>query len=58
MADGPGARPDHPISGTVLSPGGIVTMVMMFVTGRLVGKIQPKYLIVAGGSSSRYRCTR
>ena len=24
-------------------------MVMMFVAGRLVGKIQPKYLIVAGG---------
>jgi DHA2 family multidrug resistance protein len=35
-------------AGLVLSPGGVVTMVMMFVTGRLVGKIQPKYLIVAG----------
>jgi DHA2 family multidrug resistance protein len=45
-------------AGLVLSPGGIVTMVMMFVAGRLVGKIQPKYLIVAGGSSLRCRCTR
>jgi MFS transporter, DHA2 family, multidrug resistance protein len=36
-------------AGVMLSPGGIVTMVMMFVAGRLVGKIQPKYLIVAGG---------
>ncbi len=36
-------------AGLVLSPGGIVTMVMMFVAGRLVGKIQQKYLIVAGG---------
>ena len=36
-------------AGLLLSPGGIVTMVMMFVAGRLVGKIQPKYLIVAGG---------
>ena len=35
-------------AGLVLSPGGVVTMVMMFVAGRLVGKIQPKYLIVAG----------
>jgi DHA2 family multidrug resistance protein len=36
-------------AGLVLSPGGLVTMVMMFVVGRLSGKIQPKYLIVAGG---------
>ncbi len=35
-------------AGLVLSPGGIVTMLMMFVVGRLSGKIQPKYLIVAG----------
>jgi DHA2 family multidrug resistance protein len=35
-------------AGLVLSPGGVVTMVMMFVAGRLVGKVQPKYLIVAG----------
>ena len=35
-------------AGLVLSPGGIVTMLMMFVVGRLSGKIQPKYLIIAG----------
>ena len=35
-------------AGLVLSPGGLVTMVMMFVVGRLSGKVQPKYLIVAG----------
>jgi MFS transporter, DHA2 family, multidrug resistance protein len=28
--------------------GGLVTMVMMFVVGRLSAKVQPKYLIVAG----------
>ena len=35
-------------AGLVLSPGGFVTMVMMFVVGRLAAKVQPKYLIVAG----------
>ncbi|MFL5265255.1 MAG: DHA2 family efflux MFS transporter permease subunit [Stellaceae bacterium] len=35
-------------AGLVLSPGGLVTMVMMFVTGRLSAKVQPKYLIVVG----------
>jgi DHA2 family multidrug resistance protein len=35
-------------AGLVLSPGGLVTMVMMFVVGRLSAKVQPKYLIVAG----------
>ena len=35
-------------AGLVLSPGGIVTMVMMIVVGRVSGKIQPKYLIAAG----------
>jgi MFS transporter, DHA2 family, multidrug resistance protein len=35
-------------AGLVLSPGGVVTMVMMFVVGRLAAKIQPKYLIMAG----------
>jgi len=35
-------------AGLVLSPGGMVTMVMMFVTGRLAAKVQPKYLIIAG----------
>jgi MFS transporter, DHA2 family, multidrug resistance protein len=35
-------------AGLVLSPGGIVTMAMMFVVGWLSTKVQPKYLIVAG----------
>jgi DHA2 family multidrug resistance protein len=35
-------------AGLMLSPGGLVTMVMMFVVGRLAAKIQPKYLIMAG----------
>jgi DHA2 family multidrug resistance protein len=35
-------------AGLLLSPGGVVTMAMMFVVGRLAGKVQPKYLIVAG----------
>src|ERR1700741_2241149 len=37
-------------AGLVLSPGGVVTMVMMFVVGRLAAKIQPKYLIMAGAA--------
>ncbi|MCA6126008.1 DHA2 family efflux MFS transporter permease subunit [Bradyrhizobium sp. WSM 1704] len=35
-------------AGLVLSPGGLVTMTMMFVVGRLAARVQPKYLIVAG----------
>jgi MFS transporter, DHA2 family, multidrug resistance protein len=35
-------------AGLVLSPGGLVTMAMMFVIGRLSGRIQPKYLIMVG----------
>ena len=35
-------------AGLMLSPGGLVTMVMMFLVGRLAAKVQPKYLIVAG----------
>jgi MFS transporter, DHA2 family, multidrug resistance protein len=35
-------------AGLVLSPGGLITMVMMFVVGRASAKVQPKYLIVAG----------
>jgi DHA2 family multidrug resistance protein len=35
-------------AGLALSPGGIVSMVTMFVAGRLSGKVQPKYLIIAG----------
>jgi hypothetical protein len=33
-------------AGLLLSPGGAVTMVMMFVVGRLATKVQPKYLVV------------
>ena len=35
-------------AGLVLSPGGIVAMVTMFVVGRLSTKVQPKSLIVVG----------
>ncbi|HZD89340.1 MAG TPA: DHA2 family efflux MFS transporter permease subunit [Pseudolabrys sp.] len=35
-------------AGLVLSPGGIVTMVMMFVVGKMSAKVQPKYMIIAG----------
>jgi len=48
-------------AGLVLSPGGLVTMVMMFVVGRLSGKVQPKYMIMAGAviiALSMYDMTR
>jgi MFS transporter, DHA2 family, multidrug resistance protein len=35
-------------AGLVLSPGGLVTMSMMFVVGRLTAIVQPRYLIAAG----------
>ena len=35
-------------AGLLLSPGGVVTMLMMLVVGRLAAKVQPKFLIVAG----------
>lgn len=35
-------------AGLVLSPGGVVTMMMMFVVGRLAARVQPRYLIAAG----------
>ena len=35
-------------AGLVLSPGGLVTMVMMFVVGALSSKVQPKYMIMTG----------
>lgn len=47
-------------AGLVLSPGGVVTMAMMFVVGRLTGKVQPKYLIMIGAiliAISMYRMT-
>ncbi|WP_409977490.1 MFS transporter [Bradyrhizobium sp. SZCCHNR3117] len=34
------------LAGLVLSPGGIVTMMMMPIVGRLVSVVQPKYLLV------------
>jgi MFS transporter, DHA2 family, multidrug resistance protein len=36
------------LAGLLMSPGGLVTMMMMFVAGRLSGKVQPKYLIAIG----------
>ncbi|HET7888669.1 MAG TPA: DHA2 family efflux MFS transporter permease subunit [Bradyrhizobium sp.] len=38
------------LAGLVLSPGGLVTMAMMPITGRLIGSVQPRYLIAAGAS--------
>ena len=35
-------------AGLALSPGGLVTMVMMFVIGNVSNKVQPKYLIMTG----------
>jgi MFS transporter, DHA2 family, multidrug resistance protein len=35
-------------AGVMVSPGGVVAMTMMFLAGRLVGKIQPRYLIATG----------
>jgi DHA2 family multidrug resistance protein len=35
-------------AGLVLSPGGVVTMVMMFANARLLTFVQPKYLIATG----------
>ncbi len=35
-------------AGLVLAPGGLVTMIMFAVVGRLSAKVQPKYLIIAG----------
>ena len=35
-------------AGLVLAPGGLVTMVMFAVVGRLSAKVQPKYLIMIG----------
>jgi DHA2 family multidrug resistance protein len=38
------------LAGLVLSPGGLITMLMMPITGRLIGSVQPKYLIAAGAA--------
>jgi DHA2 family multidrug resistance protein len=48
-------------AGLLLSPGGLVTMAMMFVVGRIAAKVQPKYLIVAGAvliAASMYQMTK
>lgn len=39
---------DATLAGLSLSPGGVVTMLMMPIAGYLTGKIQPKYLIALG----------
>src|ERR1700751_3436488 len=36
------------LAGLLLSPGGVVTMAMMFVVGRVAANVQPKYLIMTG----------
>jgi DHA2 family multidrug resistance protein len=38
------------LAGLVLSPGGLVTMAMMLVVGRLSTWVQPKYLIATGAA--------
>jgi DHA2 family multidrug resistance protein len=42
-------------AGLVLSPGGVVTMAMMFAVGSLASRIQPKYLIMASATLSACR---
>ena len=37
-------------AGLVLSPGGVVTMIMMPVAGRLSASVQPRYLIAIGAA--------
>jgi MFS transporter, DHA2 family, multidrug resistance protein len=41
-------------AGLVLSPGGLVTMAMMFVVGSLSGRVQPKYLIAIGAAIAAF----
>ncbi|MGY3238971.1 MULTISPECIES: DHA2 family efflux MFS transporter permease subunit [unclassified Bradyrhizobium] len=38
------------LAGLALSPGGIATLILMPVVGRLVGTVQPKYLIMFGAA--------
>ena len=48
-------------AGLALSPGGLVTMVMMFMAGQLTSVFQPKYLIAIGAgiiAFSMYEMTR
>jgi len=41
-------------AGLVLTPGGIVTVFMMPLVGRLTGTVQPRYLIAAGAAISAF----
>jgi DHA2 family multidrug resistance protein len=45
-------------AGIMLTPGGIVTFLMMFVVGKVSGKAQPRYLIAAGASIIAYSMFR
>src|SRR5262249_6208454 len=38
------------LAGLALSPGGIISMVMMPLVGQLISLVQPKYLLVAGSA--------
>jgi DHA2 family multidrug resistance protein len=38
------------LAGLVLSPGGVATLIMMPLVGRLIGSVQPKYLIALGAT--------
>ena len=42
-------------AGLMLSPGGVVTMMMVFLCGRLLGFVQPKYLIAVRRPDRRRR---
>ncbi len=42
------------LAGLALSPGGVVTMIMMPIVGRLIGLVQPKYLLIAGASIAAF----
>ena len=41
-------------AGLVLTPGGIVTVFMMPLVGRLTGTVQPRYLIAAGAATCAF----
>jgi DHA2 family multidrug resistance protein len=45
------------LAGMVLSPGGILTLVMMPIVGSLVARVQARYLIMVGAVSSRTPCS-
>ncbi|GLR86437.1 DHA2 family efflux MFS transporter permease subunit [Bradyrhizobium iriomotense] len=38
------------LAGLALSPGGVATLILMPVVGRLIGIVQPKYLIMTGAA--------